>query len=266
MKKRSPCKPQSGFTLLELSIVILILSLSVGGIMVVVNQNIRIEKRNELTIKIDRIEAALMDYRIANGRLPCPADLTQLITAANFGVEAANAGTCTGGSPAANFASLAPVGVAGGLPTKTLGLQIEDAFDPWGNRFLYAVDSRITATGNPFNTYPPHDTGSIGMFSILDNNANNVATNTLYVILSHGENGHGAYGRSGIRKSAGSINGQELDNCDCTSGGATGTFDKVFYRYPETDSTTLRNNYDDHTFFKRRQDMLSPSERNRSAP
>src|SRR5258708_7516387 len=89
---------QQGFTLLELSIVLLIMSVMAAGLMTVMAQNARNERIDELNKKMDAIENALIAFRRANNRLPCPADGTTLITAANFGVEAVNPGSCTTGA------------------------------------------------------------------------------------------------------------------------------------------------------------------------
>lgn len=97
---------KKGFTILELGIVLLIISTVMGGIMVLFNQSIDQRQVQETQSKIAAIQKALLDYRIAFNRIPCPADVTQAIDATSsnyFGVEAANQGTCISGTPAANF-------------------------------------------------------------------------------------------------------------------------------------------------------------------
>jgi|CXWL01.1.fsa_nt_gi prepilin-type N-terminal cleavage/methylation domain-containing protein len=94
------------FTLLELSIVLLIISVVMGGIMVLFNQSLEQQQVQETQTKMAAIQKALSDYRLAFLRIPCPADATQAMDATSsnyYGVEAANNGTCTGGTPAANF-------------------------------------------------------------------------------------------------------------------------------------------------------------------
>lgn len=97
---------KKAFTLLELGIVLLIIGTVTGGMMVLFNQNIDQRQIQETNVKMSAIQQALLNYRRAFNRIPCPADATQSMdaTASNyFGVEAANMGTCTGGTPAANF-------------------------------------------------------------------------------------------------------------------------------------------------------------------
>jgi prepilin-type N-terminal cleavage/methylation domain-containing protein len=136
----------SGFTLLELSIVLIIIALVTGmsvvsGISVVANV-----RQTATQSKIAAIEQAMLANRITNDRIPCPASLTLLPTDPNYGVEAANPGSCTGGTPAATFTS--PNGAAeGAVPTVTLGLPNDFMYDGWGSRFRYAVDKNTTNAG-----------------------------------------------------------------------------------------------------------------------
>src|ERR1039458_6830869 len=140
-----------GFTLLELSVVLLIIAIITGmsvgmGVSVVATARLTATQK-----KMKAIEEALMQYRTANDRLPCPTDLTIKQGSANYGVEGATPGTCTGGTPAANYTSV--LAVEGGVPTATLGLPADFMYDGWGNRFRYAVDSQLTAK-NIFPTTP----------------------------------------------------------------------------------------------------------------
>src|SRR6185312_11049208 len=93
-----------------------------------------------------RVEQALTGFMASNGRLPCPADGSYAVNTANFGVEAANPGSCTGGAPAAPLGPDAGTGyvVGGVIPTKTLNLDDSYQFDEWGRRITYVVDTRAT--------------------------------------------------------------------------------------------------------------------------
>src|SRR5256885_314224 len=78
---------RAGFTLIELSLVLAVLSLMLAGIMSIVSQNMRRSRAADLQVKMDTIEASLLHFRQINNRLPCPADGTIALNAANFGVE-----------------------------------------------------------------------------------------------------------------------------------------------------------------------------------
>jgi len=95
---------QQGFTLLEMSIVLVIISVVMVGVMTVFTDSLAVRQMRNTTDKMKAIQIALYDYRVAKKRIPCPADLTLPITDTNFGVEDAGPGSCaTGTAPVANF-------------------------------------------------------------------------------------------------------------------------------------------------------------------
>jgi prepilin-type N-terminal cleavage/methylation domain-containing protein len=129
----------SGFTLIELAIVLFIVSLLLGGMLLPLSAQQDIRNRNDTQKQLTDAREALTGFAVANGRLPCPA------TAVSNGVEAPpGGGACT--APYDGF-----------LPAVTLGLAPVDAqgyaIDGWGgnpvNRIHYAVS---TANGNALTT------------------------------------------------------------------------------------------------------------------
>jgi prepilin-type N-terminal cleavage/methylation domain-containing protein len=97
--------PIHGFTLIELSVVLLIIALIAGSGVVVGKSALESAQLASTYNRLNTIETALLAFR-QNGRLPCPADGTLAASSSNFGVEAANLGSCTGGTPAANFSAI----------------------------------------------------------------------------------------------------------------------------------------------------------------
>ena len=92
---------RSGFTLLEMSIVLVIIAIVVGGGMTIFGASVQKRQLQETQAKLKAIQKALYDFRIANNRLPCPTDAT-----ANesydwyFGTESPNPGFCIDAIPA----------------------------------------------------------------------------------------------------------------------------------------------------------------------
>jgi prepilin-type N-terminal cleavage/methylation domain-containing protein len=123
--KRDRSDPRAhGFTLTELAIVLVIVSLLIGGMLVPLSAQRDIQKVSETQKQMSEIKEALFGFAIINGRLPCPT--TQADPASpDYGVEDA---TC--------------VNVEGYLPWRTLGISETDA---WGNRRL--------ASSDPFTGY-----------------------------------------------------------------------------------------------------------------
>jgi prepilin-type N-terminal cleavage/methylation domain-containing protein len=264
----------SGFTLIELSIVLIILGLMIGGIMAAVNQENRRAKQIELKTKMDAIEKALGAFVKKNSRLPCPADGTYAITVAQFGKEGGTAGggdcgngatydgngnrTAIGASPpVANFKLSNTAG--GVVPVRALGLPDEYALDPWGGRFTYVVDIRMTAT-SAFTTYSQID--STGEITVNDGSGNTRIANAVAIVLSHGPNGHGAYQLSGTRKTAGSTNANEQTNCHCTSAAAADVWSTTFVMGPNTitSSSDLLASFDDNLRYYTRANLLASSD------
>ncbi|MCU0895906.1 MAG: prepilin-type N-terminal cleavage/methylation domain-containing protein [Burkholderiales bacterium] len=135
MKRHTPA--QLGFTLVELSVVVAIVALLLGGLLVTLSASQEVRAYEETNRRLEQAREALVGFAVQYGRLPCPA------TATSGGRE--------------QF-STSPVGDAsnglcavwdGYLPAADLGLGPADAggflIDAWGtgtdqkNRIRYAV-------------------------------------------------------------------------------------------------------------------------------
>lgn len=253
---------QKGFSLIEMSVVLTIISVVIAGVLPGLTS---LNKSRELEITNQRmkaIEDALLAFRLVNERLPCPASVTINEGTANFGVEGANPGTCTGGAPSANWTTAGADGGRGGaVPVRTLNLPDEFAYDGWGRKFTYNVDRRLTAA-NAFITNTP--TSNIGTYAVLAadhadlaNPANdNPKVRTLiaaYVLWSAGPDGHGGFTANGVRFNRGITNAETLVNCNCTAAGGAGTYTKiVVQRARWADPANSLNQFDDIVTYKLR--------------
>lgn len=273
---------QRGFTLLELSIVLTIIAVILGGGLAIWIGALQANQVNATVDRMNRIEQALLGYTVANGRIPCPSDLTLTPTTAttgtyynttagaDYGLEAGSdaksaigtgTGVCSGTNmtPQANFTS-ASGAAEGGVPTRALRLPDDYMYDAWGHRFRYAVDPTYTKTSSPLpvkatcNLTPTPNTSAITV-----NDASGITgartTTAAYVLLSHGANGHGAYTSNGVVASSGSTSADELTNCHCTSAGVyTGTYTPTYVeKVPQYDSGQAGNPlyyFDDLVTFK----------------
>lgn len=135
----------SGFTLIEMSIVLLVVTLLLGGLLVPLATQIEQRKISETQKILEEAKEALVGFAIANGRLPCPA------SDSSNGQESFAAGGDAANGACSNFFD-------GFLPAATLGLTPVDtqgyAIDGWGlvqNRIRYAVaDTTVNAITFPF--------------------------------------------------------------------------------------------------------------------
>jgi len=118
---------QAGFSLLELSIVLIVIALLSGSLLASFSSLHDSRDSEEARRQIDYAEEALLGFAISHGRLPCPAK------PGNSGLESPeNGGNCT--NPWNGY-----------LPAISLGIHpVNDqgyAIDPWGNPLRYAISA-----------------------------------------------------------------------------------------------------------------------------
>lgn len=141
MPKYSP-KSCSGFTLVEIAIVLVIIGLVLGMVLGLVQKMSGItdtENRKLVRTQLNTLDTALANFVAQYKRLPCPAIGTLASGVANAGMENISLvgpfvppvppkGTC---SPSDQR--------TGVVPWVTLGLTERDATDPWNGRITYRV-------------------------------------------------------------------------------------------------------------------------------
>lgn len=139
---------ESGFSLIELAIVLTILGIVISMSIEFVGPYMENQRRKETLAKLDTIEQALVLFAAQNRRLPCPANGAVPVDDANAGIEQRTAatGACTAQQ-------------TGVVPWRTLGLPTDTAIDGWSTMFLYrAADPSAVVAGTP--PKPCHSAGS----------------------------------------------------------------------------------------------------------
>lgn len=121
---------QLGFTLVEMSIVVLILGLVTGAIFSFLSHQSRQSALTTNQARQKQIALALSDHAQMHGRLPCPAATNVNTDHANFGTEGGCAGVVSQGL----------------VPFRVLGMSERDIYDSFGNPFTYAVSNSATST------------------------------------------------------------------------------------------------------------------------
>lgn len=262
LKKWFYSKPsRHGFSLTEMAVVLGIVATVMGVTVTVGMVRLDTQKIETTDSRLAMIEDALRVFAERNLRLPCPADGELPKTDANYGVEADTPGTCTGGAVAANFNSGNAVG--GVLPVKALNLPSEMMYDAWGRRFSYAADKRYTAT-DAFSKYKRSSAGLNGLEVTVKQGAlSNVISNAIYVLVSHGQNGHGAFFDTfdaPYKLDVSATNTDELDNAS-VDGAFADDFDNVFVvREAFEDPSNINERFDDLVRFKSRSELVLASD------
>jgi prepilin-type N-terminal cleavage/methylation domain-containing protein len=219
-------KNRSGYTLIELSVVLVIISLlTAGGLTLgagMVNQAAHIDTGKIL----NQINQSLRDYYTVNGRLPCPAARDLAITDTNFGREV-NGGSCnsTGAITGTSYSNDVRIGM---IPVRALGLSDRAASD--GNRILYAVTRQLT-DASVFGA-------SDGAVHVLPATGAEILDDAAYFVWSAGKDHKGAplYTTAATPTTC---SGTALDAENCDN-------DNIFRDAPFNNGEVVANFFDDH--------------------
>lgn len=202
---------QAGFSLLELSIVLVIIALMVGFGLEIGLSTLKTSEINVTKQRLAQVKEAIELYQANNGRFPCPAPLNAIPGAAAFGIEdncanppAAGLADVAGGD---GTASAVRVGM---LPIKNLNLPEDYAKDAWNNKILYAVTKSLAVPAYAGNGNVQVEDSSGNLVTVLPERA-------AWFSASHGPNQEGAVG---LRLAAAAIacnatvQAKDDENCD----------------------------------------------------
>lgn len=301
---KKPGKLLRGFSLLELSIVLVVIALITGMALMAGSDALESARRVATENKMDVIEKALMDFRVRYNRLPCPSSYVE-----DTGIEGLSANYSARGlicelDGALSFRDFT---VEGGVPVRALGLTDEYMYDGWGRKFRYAMDMNA-AVPDAFLSIKPNEACSVGVVdfprnpdgsypgttfpgssyslstdlsesiavSLSFNSGGDVyvssklrsrvpvrdAQGAIYVLISHGANGHGALVKgSNTPISAGeSTSYGEQTNCHCNSAAVDTGMNGVYVQADTFESSERDKNFDDIVRFKRRYQMQTESD------
>ncbi|MEE9337974.1 MAG: type II secretion system protein [Methylococcaceae bacterium] len=210
---------QTGFTLVELAVVLVIVGILLSSVLGTLGSRIENSRKNETKKQLAEIKLALIGYAYVNGRLPCPdcsvVNGSCLATDVGDGISDDDGAICDEGEN------------TGFLPWSTLGIGQSDS---WGTRYSYSVQNEYANLTTPFEL-----SSAVGSAVIQEPDfvadatggaAQSLATSVVAVIFSHGENGYGGTNTSSIARAViPAANTDEKENTDD---------DGDFYMRPET--------------------------------
>jgi prepilin-type N-terminal cleavage/methylation domain-containing protein len=195
-----------GFTLIELAIVLVVITILIGGLAMPLSAQIQARRIAETRKLMEEAREAIIGYAMGNMEafddgvpdtldknrtfLPCPdTDVDGVVDGTE---DRDDDGNC--------------LAYEGWFPSVTLGTAAQDA---WGNRLRYRVTAKFADSPGFVNT----DDGDIQVCSGSNCATGKVAADVPLVLLSHGPNGRGALSLGGV-KLAEPSGADELKNTD----------------------------------------------------
>ncbi|EKV32245.1 hypothetical protein C882_3309 [Caenispirillum salinarum AK4] len=133
---------QRGFSLIEISIVLVIIGLLLALSAEFAGNYLEKQRYANASSKLSAIEKAMVRFVAVTGRLPCPDTNAD-------GVSDGSPGSCP------NITGFDSALGLGTVPYETLGIARDIATDPQGTLFAYAVLEDLTDTGSPPSTPAP---------------------------------------------------------------------------------------------------------------
>lgn len=183
---------QQGFTLTELAIVLVIVSLLAGGLLLSIGAQVEQKARSDTQQQLQEARDALLGFAASHNAgdgkpyLPCP-------DTDGDGVEDRTGNNCTNTN--------------GNLPWSTLAVA---PLDGWGNRFRYQVQQSFASNANGLTLTTPAPSLRVCEQATC---TSTIATALPAVILSHGKNGLGAVNAGNVANPA-PASADETENTD----------------------------------------------------
>ncbi len=282
-----------GFTMLELSIVLIIISIILSGILAAGQSQLDAYYLQITNNNMNIVKDALIQYVANNGELPCPADFNSPKSDVNYGRARVSSGVnglkncITSSNNIYYYNSGNDVVYMGAVPARALGLIDDFMFDGWNNKISYVVQkafinsakntSCIGTTGaadlhssNTYMCFAGQASGSINQattdITILDYvGGRSINNDAIVVLISHGKNGLGGFTRNADGNGANidrnalpsyqtQIDERANTNCDPNSNNCSSTL--LFDAIFSTGSPKQNYGYDDIVMFLTRNQVV----------
>lgn len=196
----------SGFSLVELSIVLVIAGFVLVSVMTTDENVTGLKKKRDVHEQMEVIQGALEKHFQQFSYYPCPANGSLISSHANFGrgvrtAPATASDTCDTTGLLTDGGSV----IMGVVPIKELALPASMMIDPWGNRIGYAVideAARLGGTPASFITIYKDFDDNVDSGDLVANTAgqdvgDQESALATYVLISYGADGIGAYPEHG---------------------------------------------------------------------
>lgn len=255
-----------GFSLVEMSIVMVIMSIIVTGGLLATATFMQRQAYNDSQERLNEIFDAVRNYYGRVGRIPCPARPNIELGAAGFGIEgvtpvgSGGTGLChddPDGAPASVVRISTPTATdphpdairIGAVPTRTLGLSDEHIADGFGNRFIYAMTEALSSTSQ-FSEKTNLTATAVDVYpatvQLLDRAGSAIMDDIAFIVVAMGENGSktGTYRYiTGVRAGTCGTGRMDAENCD-----EDGQFREILFN----NGDVAANYFDDYVRFAKK--------------
>ncbi|MBU0799494.1 MAG: type II secretion system GspH family protein [Alphaproteobacteria bacterium] len=184
---------QGGFTMVELAMVMIISGLMFTGVMQALYLYNKRQANDHTIEAVNTSRSSIEEYIARQGGVyPCPAPLDAAPGDADYGVANCATATIVTGRDGLQIA-VGAIPITTVLPVlQNVKLSDNDTVDGWRRKLTYAVTVNLTNT----LTYTD-DGGAIAVVDEYDQNILDIPGTAHSIIISHGENGVGAFSREG---------------------------------------------------------------------
>lgn len=229
LHRRSDRERMRGYTLVEFSIVLIIVGLLFGGAAAAYKHYGGKDVYAQNGSRIESITSAIGAYRAKYGRYPCPASLSATPGNPLYGEETdcsdttVAPGTCNGGiciqrglradARLPDGTLITPRVRVGGIPFRSLNMIEPYSYDGFGRRIVYVMTEHLGQTA-----FFDDRGGGIAVVDARGGGANSLISppaSAHFIILSHGLDGKGATGKNGVTDAASCAGpAHDVENCD----------------------------------------------------
>jgi len=251
----------SAYTLLELSIVILIISILITGALTVASNSIITAKNKTSEEKVKQIYKSIGNFLVVNKRLPCPASILKIKNVdSDYGIEVGGGSSgCVG---AGVYQSTTSTNLVYGMvPIRALGLSNDMVEDGFESKIAYIVDKRFTYDFQDTPNFSSLSFGTSPFVNIINikekplDAEQTSSTNAIIALISYGSNRSGAFLASSASQNARSTDADEMQN-DITNLNNSSSPPSAIFDNNLTVNSGNSDIFDDLILFKTRNDLI----------
>lgn len=247
MKLFSSSSSQKGFTLIELTIVLVITGLMISGFTRLLSVYVIQRQEAAMQTTSRSVRTALSEFVDERQRLPCPAPLNAQRDGPTFGVPQETDLTTDTPCDISSGGVFFIEGVVGdvtddvyigAVPTQALNIASQYAVDPHKNRLTYAVSAQLAKTDGLIDRTAP------GAITIKQTATSNL-TGVQFALISHGPDGAGSYTSDGVQNGTACIGSTaHADDENCNNS------DNIFADFQQARNESSLEYFDDSIAFQ----------------